>query len=76
MITMIKQAIEATGVTGDPAKVKEERKKIADWAINQKGFKGMVATYDVVKGQAAHYPEQLFQVKSSTDVALVEQMVP
>ena len=74
MVTMIKQAIEATGVTGDPAKLKEERAKIKDWAINQKGFKGMMATYDVVKGLAAHYPEYLFQVKSSTDVPLVDQV--
>jgi branched-chain amino acid transport system substrate-binding protein len=76
MITMIKQAIETTGVTGDPAKIKEERKKIADWAINQKGFKGMAATYDIVKGVAVHYPEQLFQVKSSTDVTLIESVNP
>jgi branched-chain amino acid transport system substrate-binding protein len=76
MIMMIKQAIETTGVTGDPAKLKEERKKISDWAVNQKNFKGMNATYDVVKGLAAHYPEQLFQVKSSTDVPLVDEVKP
>jgi branched-chain amino acid transport system substrate-binding protein len=76
MVMMIKQAIEATGVTGDPAKVKEERAKIKDWAINQKGFKGMMATYDVVKGLAVHYPEYFFQVKSSTDVTLVDQVNP
>jgi len=76
MITMIKQAFETTGVTGDPAKLKEERKKVADWAINQKNFKGMIATYDVVNGLAAHYPEQLFQVKSSTDVPLIEEFRP
>jgi len=28
---MIKEAIEKTGVTGDPKKLKEERKKIADY---------------------------------------------
>jgi branched-chain amino acid transport system substrate-binding protein len=76
MITMIKHAIEETGVTGDPAKLKEERAKIKDWAINQKNFKGMNATYDIVKGLAVHYPERLFQVKSATDVALIEEVKP
>ena len=76
MIMMIKQAIEETGVTGDPAKIKEERAMIKDWAVNQKGFKGMNATYDIEKGLAVHYPEQLFQVKSSTDVALIEEFKP
>jgi len=76
MLTMIKMAIEATGATGDPARLKEERAKIKDYAINQKNFKGMNATYDVVNGLAAHYPEQLFQVKSSTDVPLVDEIKP
>jgi branched-chain amino acid transport system substrate-binding protein len=76
MIMMIKQAIETTGVTGDRAKLKEERARIKDFAINQKAFKGMVATYDVEKGLAVHYPEHLFQVKSSTDVTLVETFKP
>ncbi len=76
MLHMIKNAIEETGATGDPAKVKEERTKIKDWAISQKAFKGMDATYDVVKGVATHYPQRLFQVKSATDVALVEEMIP
>ena len=75
MLHMIKDSIEATGATGDPAKVKEERIKIKDWAINQKGFKGMIATYDIVKGLAEHMPQRLFQVKSVTDVALVEEVV-
>jgi branched-chain amino acid transport system substrate-binding protein len=76
MVMMIKQAIEATGVTGDPAKLKEERAKIKDYAINQKGFKGMNATYDVEKGLAVRYPEEFFQVKSSTEVPLIETVKP
>jgi branched-chain amino acid transport system substrate-binding protein len=76
MIMMIKQAIETTGVTGDPAKLKEERAKIKDFAINQKNFKGMNATYDVEKGLAVHYPEEFFQIKSSTEVQLIETVRP
>ncbi len=75
MMMMIKQAIEKTGATGDPAKLKEERAKIKDWAINQKGFKGMDATYDVVKGLSVHYPQRLFQVKG-IEVNMVDEMKP
>ena len=41
MWNMIKAAIEHQGITGDPAKVKEERIKIKDYAVNQKNFKGV-----------------------------------
>ncbi len=75
MVMMIKDAIEKTGATGDPAKLKEERAKIKDWAINQKGFHGMDATYDIVKGLAVHYPQRIFQVKG-TEVNLIEEIRP
>ena len=41
---MIKEAIEKTGVTGDPKKLKEERKMIADYCANVKGFHGSCST--------------------------------
>lgn len=75
MIYMIKAAIENTGVTGDPAKLKEERIKIRDYAINQKGFKGMDATYDVVNGLAVGYPQRIFQIRKE-EAVLVEEVKP
>jgi hypothetical protein len=75
MIYMIKAAIEKTGVTGDPAKLKEERIKVRDYAINQKGFKGMDATYDIVNGLAVGYPQRLFQIKND-EAVLVEELKP
>jgi ABC-type branched-subunit amino acid transport system substrate-binding protein len=75
MLYMIKAAIEKTGVTGDPAKLKEERIKIKDYAINQKGFKGMDATYDVVNGLAVGYPQRLFQIRKD-EAVLVEEFKP
>ena len=75
MLYMIKAAIEKTGVTGDPAKLKEERIKIKDYAINQKGFKGMDATYDVVNGLAVGYPQRLFQIRKD-EAMLVEEFKP
>jgi ABC-type branched-subunit amino acid transport system substrate-binding protein len=75
MLYMIKAAIEKTGVTGDPAKLKEERIKIKDYAINQKGFKGMDATYDIVNGLAVGYPQRIFQIRKD-EAVLVEELKP
>jgi len=75
MLYMIKAAIENTGVTGDPAKRKEERIKIKDYAINQKNFKGMDATYDIVNGLAVGYPQRLFQIRND-EAVLIEEFKP
>lgn len=75
MLHMIKAAIEKTGVTGDPAKLKEERIKIKDYAINQKDFHGLDATYDIVNGLAVGYPQRLFQIHND-EVGLVEEYRP
>lgn len=72
---MIKAAIENQGITGDPAKLKEERIKIRDYAINQKNFHGMDATYDVVNGLAEGYPQRLFQIRKD-EAVLVEELKP
>ncbi len=75
MWMMIKAAIEHEGITGDPAKLKEERAKIKDYAINQKNFHGMDATYDVVNGVAVGYPQRIFQIRKG-DAVLVEELKP
>jgi branched-chain amino acid transport system substrate-binding protein len=72
---MIKAAIEHQGVTGDPAKLKEERIRIKDYAINQKDFHGLDATYDVVNGLATGYPQRLFQIHKD-EALLVEELKP
>jgi len=72
---MIKAAIEHQGITGDPAKLKEERIKIKDYAVNQKDFHGLDATYDVVNGLAVSYPQRLFQIHSD-EVVLAEELKP
>lgn len=74
MVYMIKAAIEHEGITGDPAKVKEERKKISDYAFNQKGFKGVKFTYDVVNGVAQGIPVPLFQIRGNEGVLVSERM--
>lgn len=64
MVYMFKAAIEETGVTGDPAKLKEERKKIRDYCRNVKGFPGVQYDFDMVDG-IGKTPSYLFQVEGN-----------
>ena len=72
MLLMIKKHFEQLKITGDPAKLKEERNKIKDMAFNQSKFEGIQATYRVVKGIAHDMPVYLFQVQDGKFV-LVEK---
>jgi branched-chain amino acid transport system substrate-binding protein len=75
MLHMIKAAFEHQGITGDPAKLKEERIKIKDYAINQKGFKGLDVNYDVVNGLGVNFTQRLFQIRKD-EAMLVEEFMP
>jgi branched-chain amino acid transport system substrate-binding protein len=69
---MIKEAIEKSGVTGDPKKLKEERKKIADYMANVKAFKGLQFTWDMKDGVPTNKPAYLFSIKGGKKVLLQE----
>jgi branched-chain amino acid transport system substrate-binding protein len=58
---MIKDAIEKTGVTGDPKLLKVERKKIADYLANVKGFKGLLFDWDMKDGVPTNKPTYIFE---------------
>jgi branched-chain amino acid transport system substrate-binding protein len=75
LLYLIKEAFEAQGITGDPAKLKEERIKIRDYANNKKGFQGLKYTYDIVDGQGVGIPKYLFQIRDGKTV-LIEKAVP
>jgi branched-chain amino acid transport system substrate-binding protein len=60
---MIKEAIEKTGVTGDPAKLAEERKLIADYCANVKNFKGLLFNWDMKDGIPTNKPAYIFQIR-------------
>jgi branched-chain amino acid transport system substrate-binding protein len=47
---MFKRAIEATGVTGDPAKVVEERVMLADWCYNRPAYQFMQGKFPISNG--------------------------
>ncbi|TFG60101.1 MAG: ABC transporter substrate-binding protein, partial [Spirochaetales bacterium] len=61
-VYMIKEAIEKTGVTGDPAKLKEERAKIRDYCYNVKGFAGLQFNWDMKDGMATNKPLFLIEL--------------
>jgi branched-chain amino acid transport system substrate-binding protein len=62
-VYMIKRAIEETGVTGDPKKLAEERKKIAEDMRNMKNFKGLLFEWDMSDGIPTNKPTYLFQIE-------------
>ena len=49
-VLFIKAAIAETGVTGDPAKLAEERLMLAHWCYNQEDFPFVMGPSDVVDG--------------------------
>jgi branched-chain amino acid transport system substrate-binding protein len=75
ILYMIKAAFENQGITGDPAKLEEERIKIRDYAINQNDFKGLLATYDVVNCLAEGWPQRIFQIHNN-EAVLAEEVIP
>ncbi|MBW2617360.1 MAG: ABC transporter substrate-binding protein [Deltaproteobacteria bacterium] len=62
MVYLAKAAIENTGVTGDPAKLAEERDKIRDYCRNVKDFPGVQYTFSIVDG-IAKMPGFLFVIE-------------
>lgn len=69
---MIKEAIEKTGVTGDPKKLKEERKKIADYIANVKGFKGLLFEWDMKDGVPTNKPTYIFEIQNGKKQFVME----
>lgn len=50
MIFLIKEAIEKTGVTGDPAKLRQEREELRAYCRSVKGFDGVFYPFDYRDG--------------------------
>jgi branched-chain amino acid transport system substrate-binding protein len=69
MVYLTAEAIDKTGVTGDPKKLKEERLKIAEYMRNYKGFKGILYDYDIING-FARAPSTLFRFENKAKVTV------
>jgi len=64
VIYAVKAAIEKTGVTGDPAKLQEERVKIRDYICNLKDFPGVYKPFSMDPAGWAHTDVLIAQVKN------------
>ena len=71
---MIKDAIEKTGVTGDPKNLKADRKKIADYLANVKGFKGLLFDWDMKDGVPTNKPTYIFEFNKDGGKKLVTEV--
>ena len=60
----IATALEKTGATGDPAKLKEERTAIRDFMVNAQGLKGVQGDYNYVDGLLIS-PVYFMQIKDN-----------
>jgi branched-chain amino acid transport system substrate-binding protein len=74
-VYMIKDAIEKTGVTGSPSKLKAERKLISDYLMNAKGFHGILFDWDMKDGVPTNKPTYIFKIQDSLKV-LVQEVKP
>ena len=71
-VYMIKEAIEKTGVTGSPSKLKAERKLIADYLQNVKGFHGIMFDWDMQDGVPTNKPTFIFKIQDGQKVLVQE----
>jgi branched-chain amino acid transport system substrate-binding protein len=74
-VYMIKRAIEDTGVTGDPKKLKEERKAVAEAMLNMKNFEGLLFNWDMSNGIPTNKPTYLFEIQDGKK-KLVKEIRP
>ncbi|MBW2618136.1 MAG: ABC transporter substrate-binding protein, partial [Deltaproteobacteria bacterium] len=70
MVYLAKYAIEKGGLTGDPAKLKEERQKLIELMKDVPDFSGIQQVYDIVDYQA-QAPAYLFRVLTD-DIEVLE----
>ncbi len=71
-VYMIKEAIEKTGVTGSPSKLKAERKMIADYMQNVKGFHGIMFDWDMKDGIPTNKPNFIFKIQDAKKILVQE----
>jgi branched-chain amino acid transport system substrate-binding protein len=71
-VYMIKEAIENTAITGDPKKLQAERKMIADYIANVKGFKGLMYDWDMSDGIPTNKPNYLCTIQDGKKINVRE----
>lgn len=73
VVYAVKAAMEKTGVTGDPSKLKEERVKIRDYIRSLKDFPGIYKPFSLDKEGSALMEIMIAQVKSGKAVIVTRK---
>jgi branched-chain amino acid transport system substrate-binding protein len=71
-VYMIKRAIEATGITGDPKKLKQERLLIRDYCNEIRDFEGIQFTWNNSHGYPKDRPVYIFEIRNGAKVKVLE----
>jgi branched-chain amino acid transport system substrate-binding protein len=71
-VYMIKRAIEATGVTGDPKKLAEERILIRDYCNEIQNFEGIQFTWSNSRGYPRNMPVYIFEIRDGAKIKVLE----
>jgi branched-chain amino acid transport system substrate-binding protein len=71
-VYMIKRAIEATGVTGDPKKLAEERVLIRDYCNEIQNFEGIQFTWSNSHGYPRDKPVYIFEIQDGVKIKALE----
>lgn len=74
-VYMIKRAIEDQGITGDPARLAEERVLIRDYCNNIENFEGLQYSWTNKDGYPQDKPLFLFQIEGGSKT-LVKKIIP
>ena len=74
-VYMIKRAIENTPVAGNPKKLKQERKMIADYISNMKNFQGIMFNWDMQNGVPTNKPTFIFAIQDGKK-KLIKEVKP
>lgn len=71
-VYLIKESIEAQGITGDPARLQEEREALMDYARNVDNFDGLLFDWSMVNGVPANRPVYLFEIQDGEKIYVDE----
>jgi branched-chain amino acid transport system substrate-binding protein len=69
---MIKRAIEAAGITGNPAKLAEERLLLRDYCNEIRDFEGIQFTWSNHRGYPRDKPLYLFEIQNGAKNKVLE----
>ncbi|GHU60941.1 branched-chain amino acid ABC transporter substrate-binding protein [Spirochaetia bacterium] len=71
-VYMIKRAIEATGITGDPKKLTAERALIRDYCNEIQDFEGIQFTWSNSRAYPRNKPVYLFEIRDGAKLKVLE----